>query len=240
MFLIKQINSNEPTKNDVDSDNEGDDDDDEEDDPLTMDICLDRNELILKQSDDLCGEKLLSSEYAYKNERAKSKLDLTESIILNRPITPLNLKQSILLQTNPFNPSDLFNEQDLNEANSNNNNKKANILVIDSNDISDDYDSYTRVLNNATNKMQSNNFSSSEEVAFATRPKLIRTPDPSQIQKRANMSTSIQASSSIAPKYSISEPRPSSAASVKSKNSSSSGTIVLENSLNSNSSIKKK
>lgn len=225
-----QINSENPSENPASDSDTEDDDEDEEEDPIVMEANLDRNELTLKQStDELIGESLLVNEYSTTNEqKSKSKLGLNESIILNRPITPFNLRQSVLLHTKPFSTSDLFAD------------KKADILVIESNDMSVD-DNYLKVINNANNK--NDNLNKSDVVGFSTRPKIQRTPEPtvSNTVRKVSINTSIQSSSNsiTAPKYSITEPRPSSANSIKSKSSSSSGTIVLENSLSSTKSFKK-
>jgi hypothetical protein len=247
-YLIKQINSDN-VADDAESDTE-DGDEDEEEDPIIMEANLDRNEILLKQAaDELVGESLLTTEYSSANEnKSKSRMGndpLNESIVLHRPITPINLRQSILLQTKPFTPNELFNQN--NNNNNNNKEKKSDILVIESNDLSVD-ENYLKLVNNTATKY-SNNVPESTSVGFAARPRIQRTPqqtpEPSVTNyKKPTLNTSIQSSSSIqAPKYSITEPRPSSSSvnnSKNSKSSSSSGTIVLENSLASNSSIKKK
>ena len=238
-YLIKQINSNNVAE-DVESDNE-DGDEDEEEDPIIMEANLDRNEILLKQTaDELIGESLLTTEYSSTSEnKSKSRMgnDLNESTVLHRPITPINLRQSVLMQTKPFTPNELFNEI-------NNKEKKSDILVIESNDLSVDSNYLKLVNNTATNYAPE-----STNVGFAARPRIQRTPqqtpEPSITNsKKPTINTSIQSSSSIqTPKYSITEPRPSSSSvnnSKNSKSSSSSGTIVLENSLTSNSSIKRK
>lgn len=231
-YLIKQINNNN-TNEDAESDTE-DGDEDEEEDPIIMEANLDRNEIFIKQSaEELIGESLLTAEYSLNNNETKSKSrrgieNLNESTVLNRPITPLNLRQSVLLQTKPFNTNEIFNDN------------KTNILTIESNDLSVD-DNYLKIINDTKNKYQTT-VTESTDIGFAARPRIQRTPDTSNTnQKRAIINTSIQSSSSITPKYSITEPRPSSANSTKSKSTSSSGTIVPESSINSNSSqIKRK
>ena len=156
-FLIKQINSKE-TNEEVDSDIE-DGDEDEEEDPIIMEANLDRSELITKQSsDELVGESLLQSEYSINNEyKSKSRHGiehLNDSSVLNRPMTPVHLRQSMLFQTKPFNTNELYelnrnnhsqiidkktnirvgNDQ-MNNNNNNSNKKSTNILVINSDDM---------------------------------------------------------------------------------------------------------
>ena len=233
-FLIKQINSKE-TNEEVDSDIE-DGDEDEEEDPIIMEANLDRSELITKQSaDELVGESLLQSEYSINNEyKSKSRHGiehLNDSSVLNRPMTPVHLRQSMLFQTKPFNTNELYELNRNNHSqiidkktnirvgndqmnNNNNSNKKStNILVINSDDMTgEDYSKPPPPPPNA---------------GFVSRPKIQRTPDQSMTIKTKydslNTNSSIQstASSTFTPKYSITEPRPSSANSAKSTKSPS-------------------
>lgn len=239
-YLIKQINATS-VADDADSDTE-DGDEDEEEDPLIMEAMLDRNEIFMKQTaDELIGESLLTTEYSSGSEiKSKSRTDLlNETTVLHRPITPVNLRQSILLQTKPFTPNEFF----LNDK------KNSDILVIESNDLTSVDDNYMKSVNNAAIKYNMNTvLPESTNVGFATRPRIQRTPQQTPEHKKLlpTINTSIQSTSSIqAPKYSVAEPRASSSSVNHSKNSSksssSSGTIVLENSLASNtSSLKKK
>lgn len=220
-----------------------------------MEANLDRSELIAKQSaDELMGEALLQAEYSINNEQKnKSRSgfrNLNESIVLDRPMTPAHLRQSVMLQTKPFEPSD-FNRLELNqsttlksktnrsqiidrknsfklstsrnELETNNTKKSANILVINSNDMQES-DIYSKPPPSNSTKI----FSPNDPTAgFASRPKIQRTPEQSlamkQNDKSINASASIQSNSSLnfTPKYSITEPRPSSVSSSKSSKSPS-------------------
>lgn len=66
-----------------------------------MEVELDRNEIIIRMTqEELIGESLLSAEYA-ENKANKFKNGsefLAESTILSRPITPQQLRQSLLIQ----------------------------------------------------------------------------------------------------------------------------------------------
>ena len=85
-----------------------------------MEANLDRSEIVTKQSgDELTGEQLLQAEYSINNEqkmKSRSGFRMNESIVLDRPMTPSHLRQSVMLQTKPFNPSDIGG-LDINQGN---------------------------------------------------------------------------------------------------------------------------
>ena len=95
-----------------------------------MEANLDRGEIITKQSsDELLGDTLLQAEYSISNEqKLKSRSGfkiMNESIVLDRPITPSHLRQSVMLQTKPFNPSDI-SHLDINQTGLFKNSKSTN------------------------------------------------------------------------------------------------------------------
>jgi hypothetical protein len=195
-----------------------------------MEANLDRNEIINKQSsDELFGDNLLQAEYSINNElRAKSRNafeNFHESTVLNRPMTPVHLRQSIMLQTRPFDTNEIGelknNRQAINNFKSDLNNikKSTNILVINSEDMSGE-ENYTK-----QSQLQTASLPPPGNAGFVSRPKIQRTPDPSVAMKTTKydsintINSSIQSASSsqqstghsFLPKYSITEPRPSSA-----------------------------
>ena len=231
-----------------------------------MEANLDRGEIVTKQlTNELIGETLLQAEYSISNEqKMKSRngfRNVHESTVLDRPVTPAHLRQSVMLQTKPFNPTDFMQQPERNttprdklmgsvnrknsfklstsrnELENFNSKKSTNILVINSQDETQE-DNYLKPPQ--TTKVFSNNDPTS---GFASRPKIQRTPDQSiNIKKSTNDSinpasihSSIQSASStnFEPKYSIAEPRPSSAKSMKSMKSpsqSSASNATLKNS----------
>jgi hypothetical protein len=199
-----------------------------------MEANLDRSEIITKQSiEELTGDTLLQAEYSINNEnksRTRSALEnVNESSVLNRPMTPVHLRQSMMLQTKPFDLNEM-NELNINENNAwlNKNNRakpnfksdhngfkrSTNILVINSDDMSAD-------------DFRPPPGPSSQNAGFASRPRIQRTPDTNMATKtkydsiNTNLSIQTVASSTFTPKYSITEPRPSSANSIKSTKSPS-------------------
>ncbi|XP_067417220.1 lisH domain-containing protein ARMC9 isoform X2 [Emydura macquarii macquarii] len=93
-FIIKQLNSEEPLDDSVESDDEEEDEDDEEDHD-TMEADLDKDEVIQPQLGELSGEKLLTTEYLgimTHTPKGKKKLfpGVHQSIDepLQRPVTP--------------------------------------------------------------------------------------------------------------------------------------------------------
>ncbi|XP_053896331.1 lisH domain-containing protein ARMC9 isoform X4 [Malaclemys terrapin pileata] len=93
-FIIKQLNSEEPLDDSVESDDEEEDEDDEEDHD-TMEADLDKDEVLQPQLGDLSGEKLLTTEYLgimTHTPKVKKKLfpGVHQSIDepLQRPVTP--------------------------------------------------------------------------------------------------------------------------------------------------------
>ena len=108
-------------------------------------------------------------------------------------------------------------------------NKKVNILVLDSNDASSNNSNIEEVIQSPhyppPHPIQQRSSLKESSNVFASKPKIQRTPEQSYaIDRRKSNSTSVnQSGSLIIPKYSVSEPRPSSANSTRSKNSSSSG-----------------
>lgn len=117
------------------------------------------------------------------------------------------------------------NEPKYNNDNGNENGK-ANVLIIESRDYSVD-DSFTNPM--TSNKIFATNDSLN---GFANRTKIQRTPEQSIAfqRQKSYTNTSVNASSnSYLPKYSLNEPRPSSANSTKSKNSISSTNLNNNN-----------
>ncbi|XP_043348115.1 lisH domain-containing protein ARMC9 isoform X7 [Dermochelys coriacea] len=93
-FIIKQLNSEEPLDDSVESDDEEEDEDDEED-HHTMEADLDKDEVLQPQLGELSGEKLLTTEYLgimTHTPKVKKKLfpGVHQSIDepLQRPVTP--------------------------------------------------------------------------------------------------------------------------------------------------------
>uniref|UniRef100_A0A8C8VJH7 LisH domain-containing protein ARMC9 n=1 Tax=Pelusios castaneus TaxID=367368 RepID=A0A8C8VJH7_9SAUR len=93
-FIIKQLNSEEPLDESVESDDEEEDEDDEEDHD-TMEADLDKDEVLQPQLGELSGEKLLTTEYLgimTHTPKVKKKLfpGVHQSIDepLQRPVTP--------------------------------------------------------------------------------------------------------------------------------------------------------
>ncbi|XP_023966054.2 lisH domain-containing protein ARMC9 isoform X2 [Chrysemys picta bellii] len=93
-FIIKQLNSEEPSDDSVESDDEEEDEDDEEDHD-TMEADLDKDEVLQPQLGELSGEKLLTTEYLgimTHTPKVKKKLfpGVHQSIDepLQRPVTP--------------------------------------------------------------------------------------------------------------------------------------------------------
>ncbi|XP_075794280.1 lisH domain-containing protein ARMC9 isoform X4 [Pelodiscus sinensis] len=93
-FIIKQLNSEEPLDDSVESDDEEEDEDDEEDHD-TMEADLDKDEVIQPQLGELSGEKLLTTEYLgimTHTPKVKKKLfpgvHLSVDEPLQRPVTP--------------------------------------------------------------------------------------------------------------------------------------------------------
>uniref|UniRef100_A0A674HXK2 LisH domain-containing protein ARMC9 n=1 Tax=Terrapene triunguis TaxID=2587831 RepID=A0A674HXK2_9SAUR len=93
-FIIKQLNSEEPLDDSVESDDEEEDEDDEEDHD-TMEADLDKDEVLQPQLGELSGEKLLTTEYLgimTHTPKVKKKLfpGVHQSIDepLQRPVTP--------------------------------------------------------------------------------------------------------------------------------------------------------
>lgn len=237
-----------------------------------MEANLDRSELITKQSaDEMVGDTLLQAEYSISNEqklKSRSGLrNMNESIVLDRPMTPSHLRQSVMLQTKPFNPSDISN-LDINQSSlfknskSTNNRmqafdkknsfklstqsasnqfgeamgKSTNILVINST-THEEYEQeqeqpYVHVQAKATTPTSVFNEAGNPGSGFASRPKIQRTPDQSMMMSQqrnslkdsinaASIHASIQSASStnFGPKFSVAEPRPSTANSIKSSKS---------------------
>jgi hypothetical protein len=179
---------------------------------------------------------------------------LKESSVLNRPITPSHLRQSqhftnkqplnhkdslIISENIKNNPKRSVSNGSLNTKDTkaqvqaidsgkkslsagSRKNGKADILVIESKEV-DDFraspdQNYTNGVKNSTND--------SLTLGFSTKQKIPRTPDNySYARKNSITNNSMNpVNSSFTPKYSITEPRPSSANSTKSKNSISTGT----------------
>ncbi|XP_044887132.1 lisH domain-containing protein ARMC9 isoform X2 [Mauremys mutica] len=93
-FIIKQLNSEDPLDDSVESDDEEEDEDDEEDHD-TMEADLDKDEVLQPQLGELSGEKLLTTEYLgimTHTPKVKKKLfpGVHQSIDepLQRPVTP--------------------------------------------------------------------------------------------------------------------------------------------------------
>ncbi|XP_050819753.1 lisH domain-containing protein ARMC9 isoform X1 [Gopherus flavomarginatus] len=93
-FIIRQLNSEEPLDDSVESDDEEEDEDDEEDHD-TMEADLDKDEVLQPQLGELSGEKLLTTEYLgimTHTPKVKKKLfpGVHQSIDepLQRPVTP--------------------------------------------------------------------------------------------------------------------------------------------------------
>uniref|UniRef100_A0A8C4YLI3 Armadillo repeat containing 9 n=1 Tax=Gopherus evgoodei TaxID=1825980 RepID=A0A8C4YLI3_9SAUR len=93
-FIIRQLNSEEPLDDSVESDDEEEDEDDEEDHD-TMEADLDKDEALQPQLGELSGEKLLTTEYLgimTHTPKVKKKLfpGVHQSIDepLQRPVTP--------------------------------------------------------------------------------------------------------------------------------------------------------
>ncbi len=190
----------------------------------------------------LQGEYSINNEQKLK---PKSGLrNLNESVVLDRPMTPSYLRQSHLLQTKPFSLNELNNFIPNTSTNSNmwkkNVNKNidkrnslklgipgtenlesneaktsTNILVINSQDDLTEEDNYQNP-SSQTKPFKKND----PTTGFSSRPKIQRTPDQS-INLKKNYDSintaSFQSGSSVnlAPKFSINEPRPSSANSFK-------------------------
>lgn len=107
---------------------------------------------------------------------------------------------------------------------------KNNVLVIHSNDLKsiDSYEASNLSNSNqrqTTSTKQLFNVNDSAE-AFFNRPKVQRTPDHSIKRKSPISNSTSTTSNSYLPKYSIAEPRPSSANSNKSKNDSITSTLT--------------
>ncbi|RNA21811.1 lisH domain-containing ARMC9 isoform X2 [Brachionus plicatilis] len=250
--IINKIN--EDSDNEIEQpDDEEDDEDDEEDGDL-MERELDAGETFMKQTDEISGENLLLKFYSFINqgnepivsrEGSKSKLQnelINESTLLNKPTTPLSVRNSQVIQSKNFEKSQSKNNslsQSLAPAKKDNlkaslsfnktqsrekfgkkltdSKNKSNFPSINSNDIRS-IDSYEPVY---TNVQDSND-------AFRNKPKIQRTPDHS-VRQKSVIASSIQSNSSYVPKYSVSEPRPSSASSNKSKNSPNSSNTLNQN-----------
>lgn len=248
--IINKIN--EDSNDEVEQPEDEEDDEDDEEDGDSMERELDAGETIFKQSDEISGENLLTNLYSFINrgnepminrEDSKSKLTneiLNESTLLNKPTTPLSLRNSQVIQSKNFERSQTkINSlsQSLNPGKKENlkanlsfnrtkngdavgkkvvdSKGKSNFPSITSNDIRS-IDSYEPVY---TNTQDSNE-------AFRNKPKIQRTPNQSiSIRQKSIVASSVQSNSSYVPKYSISEPRPSSASSNKSKNSLNSSTL---------------
>ena len=296
-LIIRKINSNDETPVEEASDFDDEDDDDEEDAEM-MELELDSGETLLKLSaDEPIGEQLLLSEYSFaasnmgNNEgpQKSHRLDtefLNDSTVINRPITPLNLRQSQQYKNKqqmtprdsitPDKPSfqNVKNSVEYSNKNHNDNlkqgtlinnrvksstqhrsqsidkkppysqpmsagsrtsndDRRTNILVIESNDIPVE-DSYST--NASSTIAASRSFLANDSVngSVLQRQRSFKNSNvngngapPVQRQKSMAMNSS---SVNIVPnpKYSITEPRPSSANSTKSKTSSSSSTINQE------------
>ncbi len=220
------------------------------DDPIIMEANLDRSEIVTKQlNNELMGESLLQGAYSINNEqklKSRSGLrNLNESVVLDRPMTPSYLRQSHMLQTKPFTLNEINNsnmwKKNINRSidkrnsfklsipggdNFESNEAKAstNILVINSQDDMTEDESYQSASEQAKTFRQNE-----PNTGFASRPKIQRTPDQSMSLKKNYDSVntaSIQSASSVnlAPKFSINEPRPSSANSAKSSKSPAQST----------------
>ena len=234
-----------------------------------MEANLDRGEIITKQSsDELLGDTLLQAEYSISNEqKLKSRSGfkiMNESIVLDRPITPSHLRQSVMLQTKPFNPSDIshldINQTGLFKYSKSTNNrlqgfdkknsfklstqsnshfgempgsKSTNILVINSTQEEFEDNAYVHTQPKAATPTSVFTEAGNPNSGFASRPKIQRTPDQSMIitQQKNILKDSINAaaihasiqsasSSSFGPKFSVAEPRPSTANSIKSSTKS--------------------
>ncbi|XP_056675932.1 lisH domain-containing protein ARMC9 isoform X2 [Monodelphis domestica] len=93
-FIIKQLNSEEPPDIILESDDEEEEDDEEDQD--TMESDLDKDEVIQPQLGELCGEKLLTSEYLgimthsgkARRRGAPGGAPPHEDEPLQRPVTP--------------------------------------------------------------------------------------------------------------------------------------------------------
>lgn len=248
--IVNKINEDSDNETEQPEDEE-DDEDDEEDGDL-MERELDAGETVFKQTDETSGENLLKNFYSFNNqgnepilyrENSKNKLNndiLNESTLLNKPTTPLSLRNSQVIQSKNFeksqskmnslsqslNPSKKENlKTNLSFNRTKNGEKvgkklaesknKSNFPSITSNDIRS-IDSYEPV----NTKTQDSN------EAFRNKPKIQRTPDQSiSIRQKSILASSMQSNMSYVPKYSVSEPRPSSASSNKSKNSPSSSIL---------------
>jgi hypothetical protein len=247
-----------------------------------MEADLDRTEVLKPSVNELFGENLLVTEYSQNKVKNGSKNDMErQSIVLNRPTTPHQVRQSMLIQQVPIN----FDERSINGANdsietvslasnvvldtsrgkvkakkndtrektatkvhtislsrSNSvdkraNSRQANNVVIDTSIQDSLQDERTPVIQFNINKGQLK----VEKEVFETRPKLQRTPNQSVTLpprktslKNTNNDSIASTNSSYTPKYSSFEPRPSSANSNRSKNSSSSGGAnqTFESSIN--------
>lgn len=112
-FIIGKLSSDEDNQDAVPGDeNEEDEDEDDEEDAEMMEIELDSGEFIMKQSEELVGEQLLLNKYSLNNNKTniepsrKSIMDDTfnenSTSVLKRPITPLHLRNSQLIQSKQF------------------------------------------------------------------------------------------------------------------------------------------
>ncbi|CAF0879503.1 unnamed protein product [Brachionus calyciflorus] len=253
--IINKINQDDSIVEPDENDDEDDDEDDEEDGDV-MERELDVGETIFKQTEEIIGENLLLKYYSIINqgnepslsrEMTKQKHEdefLSESTLLNRPITPLNIKNNQLLQSKNFEKTSDFKPPKNNQINKSLAKKeniksslsfnraqstdrqqvknsivesktKHNFLSINSNDIRT-VDSYEPLYSNAKDSSE----------AFSNKPKIQRTPDQSMaLRQKSYIASSVQSNSSYVPKYSISEPRPSSASSNKSLKSPNSSTL---------------
>jgi len=117
------------------------------------------------------------------------------------------------------------------------NDRSTNVLVIESNDIPVE-ESYSTMASTTTvaasksflagDSINGNGFQRQKSFRRGTEPNNV----PIQRQKTPNMNNSVNIAPN--PKYSITEPRPSSANSTKSKTSSSSSTVNQESAYNNN------
>lgn len=247
-----------------------------------MEADLDRTEVLKPSVNELFGENLLIAEYSQNKAKNGHKSEMgRQSIVLNRPTTPHQLRQSMFSHQVPINLDDRVKNgtDDSIEAVSLVSNKvpetskgelkaKQNVtrektptnsrafslnrsnsvdkrpisrqtkhVVIDTSVQDSLQDEKTPVIQFNINNDQLK----SERNVFETRSKLQRTPNQSVALpprktslKNINYDSIASTNSSYTPKYSSFEPRPSSANSNKSKNSSSSGGAnqTFESSIN--------
>lgn len=91
-FIIKQLNSDDPSAtNTPESDDEDEEDDDDEGDAI--DAELDKQEILLATEGELCGEELLIAHYSTNNKqsdelKSKKKISVGRDHPLTRPTTP--------------------------------------------------------------------------------------------------------------------------------------------------------